>query len=115
MKKRDLLWGFVLAGMFVLGSILWFLWGRAVGTWAVIMQDGEELHRFPLAISREIKVEGEWGSNIVQISPEGIRVTEADCPDGLCQKQGLVTKKGVPIVCMPHKLMIEIIGGDDEY
>ena len=115
MKKRDLLWGFVLTGLFVSGSVLWFLWGRASGTWAVIMQDGKELYCFPLAVTREIKVEGEWGSNIVQISPDGIRVTEADCPDGLCQKQGLVRKQGVPIVCLPHKLTVEIKGGGDEY
>ena len=43
------------------------------------------------------------------------RVTEAydidiDCPDGICVRQGKLTTAGVPIVCMPHRLVIEIYG-----
>ena len=39
-----------------------------------------------------------------------ISVTEADCPDGICVRQGKLTTAGVPIVCMPHRLVIEIYG-----
>ncbi|MBE7042228.1 MAG: NusG domain II-containing protein [Ruminococcaceae bacterium] len=115
MKKKDFLWCVVLAVVFCIGLFIWFLWGSAGGTQVLICQDGEELYRFPLIVTREIEIAGEWGRNLVRISSEGIRVTEADCPDGLCQKQGLVTKTGVPIVCMPHKLTVEITGGENEY
>lgn len=111
MKKRDVLWGGALAILFLAGCIWWFLWGRTQGAFAVIRQDGEILYRLPLTVPREITVEGEGGRNTIQISPEGIRVTKADCPDGLCQKQGLVQKTGTPIVCLPHRLTVEIEGG----
>ena len=36
-------------------------------------------------------------------------VTEADCPDHICVLMGrLTTDGGMPIICMPHRLMIEI-------
>lgn len=52
----------------------------------------------------EINVENE-GYNKLIINREGVKVIEADCPDKLCIEQ---SKKGVyPIICLPHKLVIE--------
>ena len=115
MKKRDLLWTLVLAFLFTASSMIWWLWGNEKGTWAVIVRDGKLLYRVPLAVTRDIEVTGDWGRNTIRISSQGIEVIETDCPDKLCQKQGLVQKAGVPIVCLPHKLTVEIEGGGDEY
>ena len=46
----------------------------------------------------------------MHVEPGAISVTEADCPDGICVRQGKLTTAGVPIVCMPHRLVIEIYG-----
>ena len=36
-------------------------------------------------------------------------MTEADCPDHICVYMGkLTTEGGMPIICMPHRLIIEI-------
>ena len=35
-------------------------------------------------------------------------VSEADCPDKICAKHRPVSKKGETIVCLPHKLVIEV-------
>ena len=51
-----------------------------------------------------------YGHNTVHVEPGAISVTEADCPDGICVRQGKLTTAGVPIVCMPHRLVIEIYG-----
>lgn len=115
MKQRELLWAGVLAFLFMTSSMIWWLWGNEQGTWAVIERNGERLYRVPLAVTRDIEIKGDWGSNTIRISPKGIEVSDADCPDKLCQKQGLVQRTGVPIVCLPHKLTVEIEGGGDEY
>ena len=39
---------------------------------------------------------------------------EADCPDQVCVRQGWVQDRTVPIVCLPHRLVIEIVGGEGE-
>ena len=33
---------------------------------------------------------------------------EADCPDRLCVKQKAICKNGETIVCLPHKVVVEI-------
>lgn len=51
------------------------------------------------------------GSNTLLVERGRIRVSEADCSDQICIKQGFIGDSTVPIVCLPHKLMIEIIDG----
>lgn len=44
----------------------------------------------------------------------GISIEDADCPDKICLKQGFINKPGQSIICLPHKLVIEIIGDTKE-
>lgn len=37
---------------------------------------------------------------------------EADCPDKYCVKQGEINKIRQNIVCLPHKIVVEIISAD---
>ena len=37
---------------------------------------------------------------------------DADCPDRLCVKQGSISKNGESIVCLPHKVIVTVTGGD---
>ena len=37
-------------------------------------------------------------------------MTEADCPDGYCKRQGEISTEKETIVCLPHKLVVEIQG-----
>lgn len=48
------------------------------------------------------------GINIVLIEPDGITITEADCPDLLCVHQGTIRNDLLPITCLPHQLVIEL-------
>ena len=50
------------------------------------------------------------GSNVVCIERSGVCMEYSDCPDGLCIKQGKITKGGRSIVCLPNKVVVEIIG-----
>ena len=59
----------------------------------------------------QIKVDGhQGGSNIVTIENGGVTMTDADCPDKLCVKTGRISKTGETIVCLPHRVVVEIIG-----
>ena len=50
------------------------------------------------------------GTNTVLVEQGRIRVSEADCPDQICVRQGYISDDIIPIVCLPHRLMIEIVG-----
>ena len=101
--------------MILIGSLLYFVLGNTGGTIAVITVDGEELDRIDLSRVKEsydFEIRTEYGSNTVHVEPGGISVTKADCPDLICVHQGKITGGGIPIVCMPHRLVIQIEGGN---
>lgn len=47
-------------------------------------------------------------TNVVKVDNQRIRVIEANCKDQVCVKQGWKSKPGESIVCLPHKLLIEL-------
>lgn len=57
-----------------------------------------------------IPVENKYGRNIIYIHDGKVKMTEADCPDKVCLKSGYIEKPGQTIVCLPHRLVIEIKG-----
>ena len=85
---------------------------------ARITWDGEvveeiELDRVGRAYS--FVLEDERGSNTIAVERGRIRVSQADCPDQVCVDQGWIADGTVPIVCLPHKLVIEIVGGGSAF
>ena len=77
--------------------------------------DGEIYEKIDLgavAVAYDMEIQTEFGYNKLHIEHDGISVTEADCRDHICMDGGKVSRAGVPIVCLPHRLTIEIEGGD---
>ena len=115
MKKKNILWGLLFALIVVGGVLLYLNLGHGEGTVAVVTVDGEELERIDLSKVREaydLEVTTPYGNNTVHVEPGAISVTAADCPDHVCMYQGKLTGSGIPIICMPHRLVIAIEGGD---
>ena len=78
------------------------------------MRDGVVLQRIELDRVTEAYTFSvdcpEGGTNVVEVRPGGIRVREADCPDRVCVGQGWLTDSAIPIVCLPHRLVIQLAG-----
>ncbi len=74
-----------------------------------IYQKGEFIGEYDLSQSQTIPVTGmEDSYNLVLIEDGTVRVTDADCPDQLCMKQRSISKNGESIICLPHKLVLQI-------
>lgn len=56
--------------------------------------------------TKEIKTV--YGKNVIVISNGECFVLEADCRDGVCVNRGKINKIGESIVCLPHKMIVEI-------
>ncbi len=81
---------------------------------ARITRDGvllEEIDLNSVDAPRSLAFEDGSGTNTVLVEKGRVRVSAADCPDQICVNQGWITDGTVPIVCLPHRLMIEIIDG----
>ena len=83
----------------------------AVIAFVVIKVDGQVVNTIPVNQNETLTIEGyQGGSNIVTIENGGVTMTDADCPDKLCVKTGRISKTGETIVCLPHRVVVEIIG-----
>lgn len=81
-----------------------------------IIQDSKVIREVDLSGVKEteiIKVEYEGHYNIIEIEPKGIHIKEADCPDKTCVKMGYLKENALPIVCLPHRLMIKYANSDE--
>lgn len=81
---------------------------------AVITIDGVEYGRYPLAEDIVEKIELPDGAyNLLVIEDGQADVTEASCPDGICVNHREISKRGQSIVCLPNKVVVEIINGEE--
>lgn len=53
------------------------------------------------------------GYNMVEAERGRIRISHADCPDQTCVRQGWIADGGLPLVCLPHQVIIQIVGRED--
>ncbi|MBQ3105093.1 MAG: NusG domain II-containing protein [Lachnospiraceae bacterium] len=53
-------------------------------------------------------------SNVVTVEGGTVAMTEADCPDHTCIRQGPVSSPGLPIVCLPNEVVVLIRGEGEE-
>lgn len=87
------------------------------GTYAEITLDGKPYKKILLSEHKgedKIDVKTEYGYNIIEIKDGSIGIIDADCPDIICIKSGFISKPGQLLVCLPHKLMVEIKSNDTE-
>ena len=94
-----------------LSVFLIFRLGGEKGTSVRVYLDGELYATLPLDTDTELDV-GE--GNRLCISGGRVSMIYADCPDGLCVRQGEIDISGERIVCLPNKVIIEVVGGDGE-
>ena len=84
--------------------------GQTAGAGVVVRVDGQELARYSL--SRDGRYELNGGSNILVIQNGEAWLTEANCPDKLCVKQGKIRVTGQVITCLPNRLTVTVYGVD---
>ena len=100
----------------VLGSAVWIALGPRGGEdlRVVIEVDGEVYYEAPLKDGAGIFPIStpNGGENRVHIQEDLVFMDSANCPDQTCVKQGVIRDGTVPIVCLPHKVIVRIEGGD---
>lgn len=94
-------------------GLAWHLLHREPGAWAVVEVEGRETARYPLAEDCRVVIEGyDGGRNTLVIEEGSAHVTDASCPDRLCEKQGRISANGETVVCLPNRVVITVQGGE---
>ncbi len=82
---------------------------------AIVTVNGKVLAEIDLSAKKddEFTIETSEGNNKIVVHDGGISIVEADCSDGVCVNQGVAKKPGDMIVCLPHRVIIEVVGTDN--
>ena len=81
------------------------------GKRVIVEIDGQVVREFSLSEEVEsVRFDTPHGYNILNIADNRVRISEADCPDKLCVLTGWRQQVGQVIVCLPHRLIVRIVG-----
>ena len=110
MKKKDLI---LICSMLVLAAAFWLVpravvfFGNSKEQKLRITVSGEEYGTYSLEEDQVIKV---GDTNVCEIKDKKVSMISADCPDQLCIHQRPIQLQGETIVCLPNKVVLEIMG-----
>ena len=81
----------------------------AAALYAVIQNSDGFYQVLSLGEDATVTVTGSLGTNIIEIANGRVRCLESDCSNQTCVKQGWVSGRGQTVVCLPHKLIVQVV------
>ena len=108
--RNDIILAVVIV-LIVAAGLLLFVFNREQGSTVSVKIDGQEIASYPLSENREIPIktgDNDEHINVLVIKDGKASISEADCPDKICVETRAVSYVGETVVCLPHKLVIEI-------
>ena len=118
MKKKDIT--FLVVVFIGLAGIAagFYLTHQDTGASVEVTVDGAIYGTYPLekdqTIDKEIPIQKDGKTtNLLVIKDGKADVTEADCPDKLCVHQKAISKTNETIVCLPNKVVVQVIGAGE--
>jgi hypothetical protein len=113
---KNATWIIILAAIVLLCALAsYFIFSGGGGKLAGVYVDGELIETIDMSrVTEEYEFTVADGGNVISVSREGIRVSEASCPDQTCVKHGFL-RSGAPIVCLPHHLVIKWLDSDADF
>lgn len=121
MKKSDII---LIGSIIVVGLALMFgvrlLGSMEEKNFVRVSVDGQEYKTVPLSKPQQIVVEKNGVHNVVNIAADGsVWMEEANCDNQDCVQQGTVSLEnmnkrplGNMIVCLPNRVVIELVAAD---
>ena len=110
MKKNDWILVMVILVLAGIGFFIYTSYGRQNAGFVKVTVDGELFGTYSLEKEQEIKIND---TNYLIIRDGQADMIEADCPDQICVDHKTISKNKETIVCLPNKVIAEIVGGED--
>ncbi len=112
--KNDILLLGILALVLTAGCGIFYLLGQKEGASVEVTVDGELYGIYSLEQDQTVDIViDETTANVLKIQNGSADIIEADCPDKLCVHQQAISKEKETIVCLPNKVVVEVIGGEE--
>jgi hypothetical protein len=98
-----------------LGISIFLAAGSHQGNKVEITKDGKLWGTYSLEGEHKITIRDGKELNVVKISGGKVTMESANCKNQVCVHHSPVSRTGESIVCLPHKIVVSIKGGDNEY
>ncbi len=109
--KNDIVLAVVIVLLATAGLLLFNLM-KTDGDYVSVKIDGVEKYSYPLTENIDTVIysgENNEFQNRLIISDGAVYVSEANCPDKICVGHRKISKVNESIVCLPHKVVVEVI------
>lgn len=84
------------------------------GSYVQVSVDGEAYAAYPLGEDTTAEITTPYGTNVLVVQNGKAYISEADCPDKLCVHFAAISKDAQSIICLPHKLVVEVRSGETD-
>jgi len=112
MKKKEIITIIVLLAISLTGIGLFYALNATDQPLSVrVSRQGEVVTVLPLSVDHTETFRDASGYNTLVISDGQAKISESDCSEQICVNTHSVSTPGETIVCLPHKLIVEIITG----
>lgn len=103
----------VIIGLVLLGSIaaIFIINRSGSGQRTAVIRCGDVRHELALGEDGLFRFDGIDAG--FEVKNGKIRLTEASCPDKICEKTGYIGSSGQSIICVPNKITVSVVGSDE--
>ena len=113
MKKGDIFLICIVLCLAAVGFGIMSFGRKGAGGTLTVSIDGQVYETYDMSEDQEVVLDEDAGYNRFQIKEGVVTMLEADCPDQYCVKHAPINKESETIVCLPHKLVLEITEGEE--
>lgn len=112
-SRSTIKYDLILVGILLLAGAAIFLalfLGKKSGGSVIVYVQNKVIAQYPLDTDRTELIHGlSNGTNLLIIRDGSAYIEEASCPDGLCKGMGKISYDEQSIICLPNKVVIEIV------
>lgn len=102
-KKADIYLIFMIAAICFAGI---FSFAPKTGERISVTVDGKEFCQASLSVDKTIELP--HGTLVIENGQ--VRMTDSDCPDQICVRQGGISAGS--LICLPNRVVVRVIGGE---
>ena len=114
MKRKDLILILIIAAVALGGMGAARLMEPGDVSQVRVTVDGAVVLTAPLSKDATYEIPQDDGSlNVIEVKDGGVRMIDANCRDGVCISQGETRRATRTIVCLPHKLVVQLVPAEE--
>ena len=88
---------------------------RQNGTTVNVFREGHLIARYPIAVDRDVVIDGAIGKLVLRIQNGTARIVSATCPGKICIAAGAIRLPSQEIVCAPNRVMITVSSDHSDF